>query len=144
MMYASRDHHLQNKIIPALKNGQWVLTDRFSDSTRAYQGGGGGVSADFIETIDKMVVGDWQPDLVFVLDIDPLIGIGRTKGRHDNEDRFENKRVEFHQTLRKTMLERAHSHPDRYHIIDASKDEATISARIQSILTPIVAVIRAT
>lgn len=138
MMYASRDHHLQTKIIPALKNGQWVLTDRFSDSTRAYQGGGGGVDADFIETIDKMVVDIWQPNLVFILDIDPEIGIGRTKGRVDNEDRFEKKRIEFHQTLRKTLLNHAMANPERYKIIDAALCEDEISQKINSFLIPLV------
>jgi dTMP kinase len=144
MMYASRDHHLQNKIIPALKNGQWVLTDRFSDSTRAYQGGGGGVDSNFIEIIDQMVVGKWQPDLVIVLDIDPVTGIGRTKGRIDNEDRFEKKRVEFHQTLRQTLISRAQKNPARYHIIDAAQDVDIISDKIKDILIPIVQALRGT
>jgi dTMP kinase len=135
---------LQNKIIPALKNGQWVLTDRFSDSTRAYQGGGGGVDSNFIEIIDQMVVGKWQPDLVIVLDIDPVTGIGRTKGRIDNEDRFEKKRVEFHQTLRQTLISRAQKNPARYHIIDAAQDVDIISDKIKDILIPIVQALRGT
>ena len=134
MMYAARNDHLEKTIRPALEAGAWVLCDRFSDSSRAYQGVAGGIDADFIEILDAKIVGYTQPDLVIVLDLNSEAGLKRAASRPvkqtHTEDRLEMKGPEFHQKLRQAFLDRAQNNPDRYVIINADKDDVTIRAQI--------------
>jgi dTMP kinase len=121
MMYAARSDHLEKVIRPALARGAWVVTDRFADSSRAYQGAGGGVAPAVIEQIDQAVVGEDQPDLVLVMDMPVEAGLRRAQARGDNENRFESKGLPFHERLREGFLARTAQVPERYRTIDADR-----------------------
>jgi len=121
MMYAARANHLEQVIRPALTRGAWVVCDRFADSTRAYQGAGGGVTADFIESVDRAVVGETQPDLTLVLDMPVEVGLSRALARGEAENRFESKGEAFHQRLREGFLRLAAEAPARCRVMDADR-----------------------
>ncbi len=135
MMNAARRDHLERTIVPALELGEWVVCDRFCDSTRAYQGAGGGVSAEFIETVERAVVGDNRPDLTLVFDLPPEIGLERAFGRDMFEVRFETKDFDFHTRLRAAYLAIAHDEPGRCVIIDASGTEDEVAALVWRAVT---------
>lgn len=135
MMYAARANHLEQVIRPALERGAWIVCDRFSDSTRAYQGAGGGVTPELIETIDTAVVGETQPDLVIVMDMPPQAGLKRALARGDAENRFESKGLTFHERLREGFRRRAAAHPDRYCLIDADRSIEDIGADIWRVVS---------
>jgi dTMP kinase len=135
MMYAARANHLEQVIRPALERGAWIVCDRFSDSTRAYQGAGGGVTPDLIESIDAAVVGDTQPDLVIVMDMPPEAGLQRALARGDAENRFESKGLAFHERLREGFRKRAAAHPERYRLIDADRAIEDIRADIWRVVS---------
>jgi dTMP kinase len=129
LMYAARADHLERVIRPALESGAWVVCDRFSDSTRAYQGAGGGVAATIIEGIDAAVVGRDQPDLTLVFDLPVEVGLERALGRDSFAARFESKGQAFHQRLREHFLAIARAEPDRCVVIDAAaRPEAVAEA----------------
>jgi dTMP kinase len=130
MMYAARADHLEKVIRPALERGAWVISDRFADSSRAYQGAGGGVAPDFIEAVDAAVVANTQPDLVIVMDMPVEAGLRRAQARGDNENRFESKGLAFHERLRQGFLVRAAAVPERYRVIDADQGIEPIRDRI--------------
>ncbi|MGA9658948.1 MAG: dTMP kinase [Asticcacaulis sp.] len=130
MMYAARADHLEKVIRPALLRGAWVVCDRFADSSRAYQGAGGGVAPAFIEQIDEAVVGATQPDLVLLMDMPVEAGLKRADARGDSENRFESKGLAFHERLRAGFLARAVQVPDRYQIIDADRGIDPIASDI--------------
>lgn len=130
LMFAGRSDHLERTIRPALEAGRWVVCDRFADSSRAYQGAGGGVPADFIESLDAAVVGATQPDLTLIFDLPVEVGLERAFGRGLFETRFESKGLAFHERLRRRFLEIAQENADRCVIIDAVGDEATVAARV--------------
>lgn len=117
--YAARDAHLRETIIPALQADKWVICDRFSDSTKAYQGGAGGVSKALIDAIDAQVVGRHQPDLTVIFDIPAHIGLERAQAR-GTPDRFERKGLAFHDALREAFLAIADNEPERCAVVDAS------------------------
>ena len=119
LMYAGRSDHLSRLIRPALEAGTWVVCDRFSDSTRAYQGAGGGVSPAFIEAIEAEVVGVTRPDLTLVFDMPVELGLERAFGRDMFEARFESKGLAFHQRLRDAFLRIAEEEPGRCALINA-------------------------
>ncbi len=127
MMYAARSDHLEKVIRPALARGAWVVCDRFADSSRAYQGAGGGVAPAFIEQVDRAVVADTQPDLVVVMDMPVEAGLLRALSRGDKENRFESKGLTFHERLRRGFLDRASAVPGRYRVIDAARAIEAIS-----------------
>lgn len=127
MMNAARRDHLERTILPTLELGEWVICDRFADSTRAYQGAGGGVPADFIATVERAVVGDNRPDLTLVFDLPPRIGLERAFGRDMFEVRFETKDFDFHTRLRAAYLAIARDEPERCLIIDASGTEDEVA-----------------
>lgn len=138
MMFAARREHLVDKIWPALDAGKWVISDRFADSTRAYQGAGMGLDAEVIEKIYDIVAGDFAPDLTFILDIDPAEGLKRSL-RHleqtDNkteatEDRYERMGLPFHTRMREGFLEIARKNPERCVVIDAEQDIDGIHRRM--------------
>ncbi|MES2833974.1 MAG: dTMP kinase [Pseudomonadota bacterium] len=130
MMFAARSDHLERTIRPALDAGSWVVCDRFADSSRAYQGAGGGVPLDFIEQLDAAIVGADQPDLTLVFDLPVELGLERAFGRGLFEVRFESKGLAFHQRLRDGFLQIARDHPERCVIIDAAGDEDTVETRV--------------
>jgi dTMP kinase len=124
---AARDDHLKTVIRPALERGVWVVCDRFSDSTRVYQGVAGDVDARSIRALERIVVGDTKPDLTFILDVPAQVGMqraGQRRGTGD-VDRFEGEALAFHEKLRDGFLMLAASEPERCVLIDAtvSKDD---------------------
>ncbi len=130
LMFAARSDHLERTIRPALKAGRWVVCDRFADSSRSYQGAGGGVPSDFIETLDAAVVGPTQPDLTLVFDLPVEVGLERAFDRGLFETRFESKGLAFHERLRKGFREIAAAHPERCVIVDADGDLDTVTGRV--------------
>lgn len=138
LMFASRREHIVGKIRPALDNGQWVISDRFADSTRAFQGYGMGLSMDTIEALYKMVAGDLAPDLTFIFDIDPEIGLARSMKRltqaASGEDRYERMGLEFHKKLRQGFLDTAEKNPGRCVVIDASQSVEAVQAQLLKIV----------
>jgi len=120
IMFAGRCLHLENRIRPALDKGAWVICDRFTDATFAYQGGGRGQPVDRIDCLESWVHGDLQPDLTILLDADPEVGLARAEARGD-ADRFEKERVEFFRRVRTAYLARAERYADRIVVVDAAR-----------------------
>ena len=129
IMFAARAEHLDKVIVPALAKGVWVLCERFTDATFAYQGGGRDVDPVRIAALEDSVQGSVRPDLVLVLDVPVDVGVRRIAQRHA-EDRFESEGIEFFRRVREIYLERARESPARYAVIDASADEETVAERI--------------
>lgn len=126
VMFASRAEHLAKIITPALEEGAWILCERFTDATFAYQGGGRGVDSASIAALEATVQGGLRPDLVLVLDVPVDVGLQRSRHR-GAEDRFERENVEFFRRVRDTYLTRAREQPRRYAVIDAQADEETVT-----------------
>ncbi|MCU0882027.1 MAG: dTMP kinase [Hyphomonadaceae bacterium] len=120
LFYAARQDHLERRIRPALAVGTHVLCDRFSDSTRAYQGVAGGTGPALVEALDALVVGSTRPDLTLILDLDPALGLARAASRGGHEARFEARAVAFHGALRDAYHQIARNNPDRCVLIDAA------------------------
>jgi dTMP kinase len=137
--YAARASHLQKIIRPALASGKFVLCERFSDSTRSYQGHAGGCDLKLLDALEAAIVGDTRPALTLILDIDPALGLARAKSRAGgSEDRYERKGLEFHQRLRAGFLQIAAAEPGRCKVIDASGSIADVKARILSAVEPLI------
>ena len=132
--YAARHSHLESFIRPALNSGKFVLCDRFADSSRAYQGIAGEVGLDLIEQLDADIVGETQPDLTIIFDLDPAIGLQRAKAR-GGADRFEKKGLEFHQRLREAFAQVADANPNRCVVVDASASIEVLSESIWSLVS---------
>ena len=126
VMFAARAEHLEKRIAPALADGVWVLCERFTDATFAYQGGGRDVDPKRIAALEETVQGDMRPDLVLVLDLPIKVGLERSV-RRGAADRFERESIEFFRRVREVYLARAAEHPERYAVIDARADEATVT-----------------
>ncbi len=133
LMFAARAQHLHEVIVPALQSGKWVLCDRFTDATYAYQGGGRGIAEHRIAELEQWVQGDLRPDLTLILDLDPQIGLQRA-GKRSAPDRFEQEKQAFFQRVRQTYLDRAAASPQRYRVIDASPAIETVQADIAEAL----------
>ena len=133
---AARADHLAATIRPALATGRWVLCDRFSDSTRVYQGAAGGVDAGDLEQLERLVVGPDKPDLTILLDLDPAVGLARagirreTSGTSGGADAYEARQLEFHLKLREGFLAIAAAEPGRFVVVDAAQDPEPIAAAI--------------
>jgi dTMP kinase len=129
---AARADHLRQTIRPALERGQWVICDRFADSTRVYQGALGNVDARLITRLEKITVGEMTPDLTIILDIAPEIGLKRAHDRRGDAavDRFEAEDLAFHTKLREAYLELAAREPRRCVVIDASADPKAVAERV--------------
>lgn len=127
LMFAARSQHVAQRIAPALASGAWVLCDRFTDSSYAYQGAGRGVSPALIETLEREVVGI-QPALTFLLDLDVAAGRARTRLRGGAPDRIEREQDAFFQRVREGFLARARSQPARFCVLDASRSAAEVAA----------------
>ncbi len=130
LMFAGRAIHLENQIRPALKRGCWVVCDRFTDASYAYQGGGRGQSAERIAELEQWVQRDFRPDLTLLLDADPAVGLGRV-GRRGESDRFEIERRDFFSRVRETYLARARAEPARMRVIDASLSLEAVQDKIR-------------
>ncbi len=137
LMFAARAQHLQEIILPALDAGKWVLCDRFTDSTYAYQGGGRGISMDRIAQLEQWVQGDRRPDMTLILDLPIDIGLERA-GKRSAPDRFELEKHDFFNKVRDTFLARAEENPQRYAVIDASPSIDKVQQSIQTILEKMV------
>jgi len=120
--YAARIEHVHNTILPALEAGKWVISDRFADSTLAYQGYGHGMDRDDIAAIHRMALGDFGPDLTVVLDLPHEAGLARAGSRADSEDRYERMEEAFHDRIRKGFLSIAELHPERCCVVDVTAD----------------------
>ncbi len=140
LMYAARRDHIERTIAPALAAGGWVISDRFADSTRAYQGAGGGVSVSLIQTLERYVLGATRPDLTLILDLPVDVGLARAMARNHAETRFEAKGADFHKRLREGFLAIARVEADRCALIDANQPidavEAAIWAAVETRLKP--------
>lgn len=138
LMYAARADHWQNTIKPALDKGSWVLCDRFADSTVAYQGYGRGVNREFLQLLYSYVVGDTEPDITFVFDLDVYEGIKRATTRMEGnlvvEGRFEAMDMEFHKRIRAGFLEIAKNNPKRCVLVEADAHPKVIHRQIIDIL----------
>jgi dTMP kinase len=119
-MFSARSAHVEGLIEPALAAGRWVVCDRFSDSSYAYQCGGRGLDADLVRRLEDIVHPGLQPDATLLFDIDPATAARRQATRARKADKFEAEAVEFHIRVRNHYLERARAFPDRIHLIDAS------------------------
>lgn len=131
LVFAARAQHLHQLIRPALTRGEWVVCDRFTDATYAYQGGGRGLDMSLIATLEALVQKDLRPDLTLILDIDPEQGLARARQR-GAPDRFEQEAVSFFTRVRQAYLARAQAAPERYLIVDAGKPLREVQAQISS------------
>ena len=131
---AARADHLRQTIGPALERGQWVISDRFADSTRIYQGVLGNVDARLISRLEKLTVGELSPDLTIILDVPPETGLARVTARRGDAavDRFEAEDFDFHKKLREAYIELAEREPDRCVVINAGADAATVAEFVWS------------
>jgi dTMP kinase len=131
---AARADHVENVIRPALDRGEWVLSDRFTDSTRVYQGAEGGVAPNMLDALEHMAVGGTRPDLTLILDIPAAIGLRRVRARQaatgDGPDRFDSEQVAPHERRRQAYLALAAQDPNRYAIIDAVRWESDVADEI--------------
>lgn len=137
LFYAARNDHLDTLIRPSLAKGIWVVCDRFSDSTRAYQGALGLVSDAQLAVMERLVVGQTVPDLTLVLDLPAKIGIERAHQRRGDgkSDVFERQSLDFHENLRDAFLGFAKAAPERFAVIDASGDEEHVRQRIWEVVS---------
>jgi dTMP kinase len=133
---AARDDHIRNTIAPALARGRWVICDRFSDSTRIYQGELGGVDAKLLRALERVTVGDLKPDLTFVLDAPVEVGLSRAEKRRGDAagDRFESESNDFHERLRDAFRLLAMSEPNRCVLIDASGMRMEVADQIWNVV----------
>jgi dTMP kinase len=129
MVFAARSQHLQEVILPALERGQWVLCDRFTDATFAYQGGGRGMPISRIEQLQQMVQGEFRPDVTLILDLPVDVGMQRARERAAL-DRFELEQLSFFSRVRDAYLALASASPQRYRVIDASVSLERVQAAI--------------
>ncbi|MGC8119282.1 dTMP kinase [Marinobacter sp. VGCF2001] len=137
LMFAARAQHLHNRILPALAAGTWVLCDRFTDATFAYQGGGRGVSAARIALLEALVQGEVRPDHVILLDAPVETGMARARKRGEL-DRFEQEAQAFFQRIRETYLARATEKPERYHVVNAALPLEQVSDSVSALLAALV------
>ena len=133
LMFAARAQHLAEVIRPALAAGKWVLCDRFTDATYAYQGGGRGIPFARIAVLEQWVQGDLRPDLTLLLDMPVEAGLARA-GARSEPDRFEQEQTAFFERVRRAYLERARQAPGRFRIIDASPPLPEVQAQIRKAL----------
>ena len=135
LMFAARGIHLENLIRPALERGEWVVCDRFTDATRAYQGSGRGVDAKWIEDLATAVHGSLQPDCTLLLDVPVAVGLARARGRAGSSaDRFEAEVEGFFERVRAGYLEQAAREPRRIRVIDAAATLAGVEGQVIQIL----------
>ncbi|MFD1216593.1 MULTISPECIES: dTMP kinase [Microbulbifer] len=137
MVFAARAQHLNRVIRPALAAGQWVICDRFTDATYAYQGGGRGLDKSLIAQLEQTVQGDLRPDCVLLLDLDPEVGLQRAANTGE-ADRFESEQLAFFHKVREAYRARADADPARYAVIDASQGLAAVQDQLAAELDRLV------
>ncbi len=133
LVFAARAQHLAKVIEPALAAGQWVICDRFTDATYAYQGAARGLSADLIAQLETLVQGERRPDTVVVMDLSPEVGMTRAKQRGEL-DRFEREKPAFYSQVRNAYLARAQADPDRYQVIDAEQSLESVRQALSKLV----------
>ena len=134
LMFAARAQHLHTRILPALAAGRWVLCDRFTDATFAYQGGGRGVPEERIALLENLVQGDIRPDHVILLDAP--VETGMTRAHHRGKlDRFEQENLEFFRRIQESYRRRAEACPGRYHVINAAAPLEQVNAGVAALFT---------
>jgi len=135
LMFSARGIHLENLIRPALAAGEWVVCDRFTDATRAYQGAGRGVSMELIETLAKAVQGNVWPDCTLLLDVPPAVGLARARQRSGlAADRFEAEKEEFFERVRAAYLDLARVEPHRVHLVNAAVALPEVARQVVAVL----------
>ena len=130
LLFAARKDHIDKLILPALSSNKWVLCDRFVDSTYVYQGICGKTSLDVIKKIEKIVIGQFKPELTFLINIDPKVGIQRSKRPGNKDLRYENMDIKFHNKIYKSYLKLASLNKRRIFMIDGSKTISDIENEI--------------
>lgn len=130
LMFASRLQHVEAKIKPALAEGKFVLCDRFTDASYAYQGGGRGISLAKIAELHSWAIGDFRPDKTFLLDLEPKLALERVLLRNNGKDRIEQESIAFFERVRSTYLELAKKEPKRFIVIDAGQAPNAVMAEI--------------
>jgi dTMP kinase len=134
LVFAARAEHLAKVIRPALEQGKWVLCDRFTDATYAYQGGGRGIETSIIAALEMLVQGDFRPDLTLLLDVPVAVGLARA-GKRGALDRFEQEQVDFFDRVRMCYLDMAREHPARYRVINAVQPLDQVQQELAAVLT---------
>ena len=137
LYFAGRAQHLNQVIIPALQRGQWVICDRFTDATYAYQGGGRGLSQEKISILEQWVQGNLRPDHTLLFDVAVTTGLSRIK-KNRYLDRIEKEEEFFFEKVRNCYLERASKESNRFHILDANKNPQEVSQQVENILNKII------
>ncbi len=137
LMFAARTQHLNELIIPALQSGQWVISDRFTDATYAYQGGGRGLPWEKIAQLEQWVQGDLRPDATILLDIPVEQGMERVRSRGET-DRFEEEQMSFFSRIREAYLRLARENPQRYYIIDTRPAIEVVYQQLDRVLKKLV------
>ena len=133
LMFAARNEHIQNKIMPALTQGDWVLSDRFTDASYAYQGGGRGLDVERIAQLEQWVLQDFTPDMTLLLDVPVEIGMSRVESR-GKKDRIELEATDFFNRVRQAYIDRSEQFPDRIKLIDSSQTVEHTKQQIKVIL----------
>lgn len=130
LMFAARAEHIEAVIKPALAAGQWVISDRFTDASYAYQGGGRGISNQRIGVLETWVQGDFQPDMTILLDVPEAVSLERASKRGE-KDRFEDEALEFYTNVRRQYLMRAQAHNDRFRVVNGCLPVDEVERQIQ-------------
>jgi len=133
LMFAARAQHIHDVILPAMQNGDWVVCDRFTDATFAYQGGGRGIDLHRIESLETWVQGGLRPNLTLIFDLPIEVGLERA-GKRSEPDRFELENVEFFKRVRNTYLQRAKQNPDNYAVINAEPKIEVVQQELSFVL----------
>lgn len=141
LMFASRRQHVQNVIRPALAAGKWVICDRFTDASFAYQGFGRGLDQDFITSLKRWVHGDLNPTMTLLFDLDIELGMARA-GKGADFDRIETETMSFFERVREGYLTQAKAEPDRYRMVDAAQPIAGVERQLDVFLAPLLAAAR--
>jgi dTMP kinase len=139
LMFAARATHLDNLVRPAIARGAWVLCDRFTDATYAYQGGGRGLPRAQIDALAAIVHPDLWPDLTLLIDLPVDTGLARASDRNgaDGPDRFESEQRAFFERVRATYLDRARAEPDRFRVVDGSRAVDAVASAVATALAPL-------
>lgn len=130
LMFAARADHLERRIRPALDAGRWVVCDRFTDASYAYQGAGRRLGSEAVATLEALVQGELRPDLTLLFDVEPEVGLRRA-GTRGRPDRFEGERLDFFRRVRDGYLERARAEPDRIRVVDTARPLHDVQADLR-------------
>lgn len=138
LMFAARAQHIAEVIEPALAEGSWVLCDRFTDATYAYQGGGRGIDSQRIAQLEEWVQGPLRPDITLLLDAPVEVGLARAAKRKQEADRFEREKQLFFERIRSAYLALAAQHPGRYRVVDAAQSLDQVKIQLEKLLAAVI------